>query len=168
VTDLPDLRKQYEHALAEVEEMKRALAERARNVAELEERLMRQVEEGAQEGRRARRTAVPEPTESDLARAVAAAEAEKALAQAERERLDERERNIRRVERELAGLRVQLEKEWRRATGAAPAGSRPARSRTAEPRPETEPPPPTPLPQPPAEPDFEPAATARRRTTRRR
>ncbi|MDX6481450.1 MAG: hypothetical protein QOG85_1960 [Gaiellaceae bacterium] len=94
------MRARYEHALAEVAEMKKAIAERARHVAELEERLMRQVEDGAREGgRRSRRPSAPEPTESDLARAVAAAEAEKALAVAERERLDERERNIRRVER---------------------------------------------------------------------
>ena len=123
------MRARYEHALAEIAEMKRALAERARHVAELEQRLMRQVEEGAKEKRRSRRTpAAAEPTESDLARAVAAAEAEKALATAEREKLDEREKNIRRVERELAGLRVQLEKEWRRVTDArssAPAPDAP-------------------------------------------
>src|SRR5262245_11308982 len=111
------MRARYEHALAEVAEVKRALADRARHVAELEQRLMRQFEEGARETRRTRRA---EPTESDRARAVAAAEAEKALAEAERERLDERERNIRRVERELAGMRVQLETERRRATGSAP------------------------------------------------
>ncbi len=140
--------------------MKRALAERARHVAELEERLMRQVEESATRSGSRRRAVVAEPTESDLARAVAAAEAEKALAQAERERLDERERNIRKVERELAGLRVQLEKEWRRVTGSAPAPPQPGEQQL-----ETEPRPPTPLPQPPSEP--EPAATARRRTTRR-
>jgi hypothetical protein len=162
------MRKQYEHALAEVVEMKQALAERARHVAELEQRLLRQVEEGAREsgrdGRRTRRDpAAPEPTESDLSKAVAAAEAEKALARAEREKLDERERNIRRVERELAGLRVELAKEWRRVTGSAPPSPQPAK-----PQPGTEPPPPTPLPQPPAEPELEPAATARRRTTRRR
>jgi hypothetical protein len=157
------MRAHYERALAEVAEMKHALAERARHVAELEQRLMRQVEEGARENRRTREPVGPEPTESDLARAVAAAEAEKALAQAERERLDERERNIRRVERELAGLRVQLEKEWRRGAGSAWPTPQPA-----EPQPETEPPPPTPLPQPPTEPDLDPAATARRRTTRRR
>ena len=121
------MRARYERALAEVEEMKRALAERARNVAELEERLMRQVEEGAKDGRRARRTALPEPTESDLARAVAAAEAEKALALAEREHLDERERNIRRVERELAGLRVQLDEEWKRLAAAESGTSAPPR-----------------------------------------
>ena len=82
---MQDMRARYEHALAEVAEMKRALAERARSVAELEERLLHQVEEGATKGRSARRAAAePEPTESDLARAVKAAEAEKALAEAER------------------------------------------------------------------------------------
>jgi hypothetical protein len=132
------MRARYEHALAEIAEMKRALAERARHVAELEQRLMRQVEEGAKENRRSRRTpAAPEPTESDLARAVAAAEAERALATAEREKLDERERNIRKVERELAGLRVELEKERRRATGtrsSAPAAG------SSKPEPGTKPP----------------------------
>jgi hypothetical protein len=162
------MRMRYEHALAEVTEMKRALAERARHVAELEQRLMHQVEEGARgtarEGRSARRApAATEPTDSDLAKAVAAADAEKALARAEREKLDERERNIRRVERELAGLRVQLEKEWRRVTGNAPPAPQPTKPETG-----TEPPPPTPLPQPPSEPELEPAATARRGTTRRR
>src|SRR5947209_4054018 len=115
---MPDMRARYERALAEVEEMKRNLAERAQHVAELEQRLMRQVEDGARDGRRPRRPSLAEPTESDLARAVAAAEAEKALAQAERDQLDERERNIRRVERELAGLRVQLDEEWKRLTAA--------------------------------------------------
>jgi hypothetical protein len=171
--DSPDMRTRYEHALAEVAEMKRALAERARHVAELEQRLMRQVEEGAREsvreGRRSRRAKpVIEPTESDLERAVAAADAEKALARAEREKLDERERNIRRVERELAGLRVQLEKEWRRVTGSAPASPEPAKPQPGQPRPGTsEPPPPTPLPQPPSEPELEPAATTRGRKNRR-
>jgi hypothetical protein len=169
MSDLPDMRARYEHALAEVAEMKRALAERARHVAELEQRLMRQVEEGASKSRRdagtsrRERRPAPQPTESDLARAVAAAEAEKALAQAERERLDEREHNIRRVERELAGVRVQLEQEWHRLAGSASA----PRPSPAEPQPETEPPPPTPLPQPPPDPELEPAATTRPRTTRR-
>ena len=156
---MPDMRARYERALAEVAEIKRGLAERARNVAELEQRLMRQVEEGARDGRRTRRPAVAEPTEGDLARAVAAAEAEKSLAQAEREQLDERERNIRRVERELAGLRVQLDEEWKRL---ARAESAPAAPKPAEPRPETEPPT---APRPDAE--LDPAATARPRTTRR-
>jgi hypothetical protein len=168
------MRVRYEHALVEIAEMKRSLAERARHVAELEERLMRQVEDGAREGRRTRRpAAAPEPTESDLQRAVTAAEAEKALATAEREKLDERERNIRRVERELAGLRVQLEKEWRRLKDSAPTSPQPSEPRPAKPKPAKpkqpdEPPPPTPLPQPPSEPELEPAATARRRTTKRR
>ena len=147
--------------------MKRALAERAQNVAELEQRLMRQVEDGAREGRRSRRSSVPEPTESDLTRAVAAAEAEKALAQAEREHLDERERNIRRVERELAGLRVQLEEEWKRLVAAGSTATPPP---PGEPQPESEPPPPTPLPQPQSDPqsdpDLDPAASARHGTTR--
>jgi len=142
VSDLADTKARYEHALAEVTKMKRTLAERARHVAELEERLMRQVSEGASRGVARRRPAGPEPTESELARAVSAAEAEKALAQAEREQLDERERNIRKVERELAGLRVQLEKEWRRITGenapqpteaspSAPAAAPPQQPRPA-------------------------------------
>lgn len=184
MADKPDIREQYQVALAEVAEMKRTLAERARRVGELEDRLMRQVEDGARghrlpsPRRRApgpeptesdlaravaaadaekaaaqaerkrlddreqklrkveerlkkqveaqRRAPGPEPTESDLARAVAAADAEKALAQAERERLDERERTIRKVERELAGLRMQLEKEWRRLKGTAPPAQPPS------------------------------------------
>ncbi len=169
------MRARYEHALAEVAEMKKALAERARHVAALEQRLMRQVEEGvrgsAHDGRMSRRSAGPEPTKSDLARAVADAEAEKALASAEREKLDERERNIRRVERELAGVRVQLEKEWRRVKGSAPIPAEPAEARPTKPQPKkpqpADPPPPTPLPQPPSEPELEPAATARPRRTRR-
>ena len=167
MTDLPDMRARYEHALAEVAEMKRALAERALHVAELEDRLMHQVEQGAREGRRARRPAVNEPTESDLARAIAAAEAERALAEAERERLDERERNIRRVERELAGLRVQLDEEWQRLARSGSSAPRPD-----VPQPDTELPAPTPLPQPqsdpPSDPDLDPAATARHGTTRGR
>ncbi len=138
---MPDMRAHYEHALAEVAEIKRALAERARHVAELEKRLMRQVEEGAGRGVARRDSAGPGPTRSDLARAVAAAEAEKALAQAEREQLDERERNIRHVERELAGLRVQLEKESRRLAGGN-------------------------APQQPAQPDLAPAAAALRRAAK--
>ena len=69
VTDLPDMRARYEHALAEVAEMKRALAERARHVAELEQRLMHQVEEGARrESRRTRRPGDPsQPRATSLA-----------------------------------------------------------------------------------------------------
>jgi len=39
VNDGPDMRSRYEHALAEVEEMKRALREHARNVAAREKEL---------------------------------------------------------------------------------------------------------------------------------
>jgi hypothetical protein len=156
------MRARYEEALAEVEEMKRSLRDRAQFIAELEQRLMRQAEHGGGSGRRGRRPAaapaVGGPDESDLARAVAAAEAEKALAEAEREKLDERERTIRKVERELAQLRVQLQQERARLSGD------PGYPAPAEPEPEGEPPAPTPLPQPPDEPDLEPAArTARRR-----
>jgi hypothetical protein len=138
VTDKPDMEALYRAAMAELAQMKRTLAERAKNVAALEKQLMRQVEQGAREVHRPRRATppAPEPKESDLTRAIAAAEAEKALAQAERERLEERERNIHRVERELAGLRVELEKEWLRLTGKARTPSaRPAQSRPAESRP---------------------------------
>jgi hypothetical protein len=154
VNDLPDMRARYEEALSEVEEMKRALAERARRVADLEQRLMRQAEHGGGS------LPVGGPVESDLARAVAAAEAEKALAQAEREKLDERERSIRTVERELAGLRVELEQERQRLWGGSKAQPPPREPDD----PDAEPAPPTPLPQPPTEPDLEPAAEARRRT----
>ena len=87
---------------------------------------------------------------------------ELALAKAERERLDEREQAIRKVERELAGLRMQLKEEQdaghRLALRASP-------SRSRDPEPEGQPPPPTPLPQPPTDPDLEPAASAKRRRT---
>jgi hypothetical protein len=155
VNELPDARARYEEALAEVEEMKRTLRERAQFIAELEQRLMRQAEHGGGgSARRRPRAPVAGPDESDLARAVAAAEAEKALAQAEREKLDERERTIRKVERELAGQRMRLQAEWARLGIDQPP---------AEPEPEGEPPAPTPLPSPPDEPDLEPAARASRR-----
>lgn len=83
---------------------------------------------------------------------------ELALAKAERERLDEREQAIRKVERELAGLRLHLQEEKAQLTGSAPSESQPSR----DPEPEGEPPAPTPLPQPPADPDLEPAARAKR------
>jgi hypothetical protein len=75
---------------------------------------------------------------------------ELALAKAERERLDEREQAIRKVERELAGARMQLQEEKAQLAGSAP--------NDPDAEPEGEPPPPTPLPQPPNEPDLEPAA----------
>jgi F0F1-type ATP synthase membrane subunit b/b' len=159
------MRGRYEHALAEVEEMKRRLREHARNVAAREKELEKlRLEVAGRQGRR--RAAAPTtpagPDRSDeLARAIAEAEKrereakqELALAKAERERLDEREQAIRKVERELAGLRIQLQQERERLTGSAPSEPQPA----ADPEPQGEPPPPTPLPQPPSEPDLEPAA----------
>jgi chromosome segregation ATPase len=177
VIDGPDMRSRYEDALAEVEEMKRALREHAQNVAARERELeeLRLDVAGRQGRRRPTSAAAPEPARHDelskkideLAKKIAEAEKreqealqELALAKAERERLDEREEAIRKVERELAGQRVQLEQERGRRTGtAAPAEPEPS----GEPEPDSEPPPPTPLPQPPAEPDLDPAAGSKRR-----
>jgi chromosome segregation ATPase len=162
------MRGRYEQALAEVEEMKRSLREHAQHVAarakELDE-LRLQV--AGRQGRR-RVPAPVDPGRSDeLARAIAEAEKrereavqELALAKAERERLDEREQAIRKVERELAGLRVQLQEERARLTGGRQSASQaPAR----EPEPDGDPPPPTPLPKPSTDPDLEPAATSKLR-----
>lgn len=157
------MRGRYEQALAEVEEMKRALREHAQNVAARERELEEmRLDVAGRQGRR-RNVAPVGPDRSDeLAKAIAAAEKrekealqELALAKAERERLDEREQSIRKVERELAGLRVQLQEERAKLSGAVPPEPEPVRD-PAEP--EGEPPPPTPLPQPPSEPDLEPAA----------
>src|SRR5581483_5078856 len=120
--------------LAQAEDLKRELRERARIVAERERELTemraelaRRLDGGGKRGRRAR---VPDlaAKERELAAAIAAAEkrereaaAELALAQAERERLDERERQIHEVERELAQQRVAHEPELEpAATAAAP------------------------------------------------
>ena len=162
------MRSRYEEALAEVEEMKRALREHARNVATREKELeaLRLDVAGRQASRRA---PPPNATDRNVAEAIAKAEKrereavqELALAKAERERLDEREEAIRKVERELAGLRVKLQEERARLGGPAPSEPDPSR----EPEPEGEPPPPTPLPQPPAAPDLEPAASAEPRRRR--
>jgi uncharacterized protein involved in exopolysaccharide biosynthesis len=168
VNDGLDMRGRYEQALAEVEDMKRALREHAQNVAAREKELeaLRLDVAGRQGRRRPSSTAPAGPDRSvELAEKIKEAEKreqqavqELALAKAERERLDEREQSIRKVERELAGLRVHLEQERARLTGATPAEPTPSR----ESDPEREPPPPTPLPQPPSEPDLEPAATAKR------
>jgi chromosome segregation ATPase len=157
-----DTRGRYEQALAEVEEMKRALREHAQNVAAREKELEElRLEVAGRQG--ARRPSAASGNNRDLADAVARAEKrereavqELALAKAERERLDEREQAIKKVERELAGLRIQLEEERARVTGAAHTEPEPS----GDPEPEGEPPPPTPLPQPPAAPDLEPAAGA--------
>jgi hypothetical protein len=175
VSDDLDMRGRYEHALAEVEEMKRSLREHAQNVAAREKELEElRLEVAGRQGRRRPSAPAAAPTGPDRSKELAHAisEAEKrereavqelALAKAERERLDEREQSIRRVERELAGLRVQLQEERAKLTGAVPTEPEPVR----DPEPENEPPPPTPLPQPPTEPDLEPAAGAevRRRRT---
>lgn len=155
------MRGRYEQALAEIEEMKRSLREHAQHVAAREKELEElRLEVAGRQGRR--RAPAPGPDRSEeLARAIREAEKrereavqELALARAERERLDEREQMIRKVERELAGLRIELEQERARLTGSAPAEPEPS----GEPEPEREPPPPTPLPQPPTEPDLDPAA----------
>jgi exonuclease VII large subunit len=165
------MRGRYEQALAEVEEMKRTLREHAQRVAAREKELdeLRLEVAGRQGRRRPPAAAVPPapvgPDRSkELARAIAEAEKrereasqELALAKAERERLDEREQAIRKVERELAGLRMQLQEERGRASGSAPSEPGPAH----DPEPEGEPPPPTPLPSPPSDPDLEPAARAK-------
>jgi uncharacterized protein involved in exopolysaccharide biosynthesis len=163
------MRTRYEQALAEVEEMKRALREHAQHVAAREKELedLRLELAGRQGSRRS--SASNGAKERELTKALAEAQKrereavqELALAKAERERLDEREQMIRKVERELAGLRVRLEEERARFEGAAPTEPDPSR----EPEPEADPPPPTPLPQPPAEPDLEPAAAEVRRRPR--
>jgi hypothetical protein len=165
VSDGLDMRGRYEEALSEVEEMKRRLREHAQRVAAREKELDElRLEVAGRQGRRrpAAPTAPTGPDRSDeLARKIAEAEKrereavqELALAKAERERLDEREQAIRKVERELAGLRTKLQEEQARLAGSPPSKPEPARG----PEPEGEPPPPTPLPQPPTEPDLEPAA----------
>jgi len=167
----PDMRSRYEQALAEVEEMKRALREHAHNVAAREKELEDQRLELA--GRQRRRGASGSPSSSivdeaekrtELDRLIAEAKKrereaaqELALAKAERERLDEREAAIRKVERELAGLRVQLQEERAKLGESGPTEPEPVR----DPEPDREPPPPTPLPQPPKDPDLEPAATTK-------
>ncbi len=159
------MRGRYEYALAEVEEMKRTLREHAQRVAAREKELEQlRLEVAGRQGRRRAPAPVPAPDparEDELTRKIAEAEKrekeavqELALAKAERERLDEREQSIRKVERELAGLRMQLQEERTRLTGNAPAETGPAH----EPDPAGEPPPPTPLPRPPDDPDLEPAA----------
>jgi predicted RNase H-like nuclease (RuvC/YqgF family) len=86
----------------EIEELKRTLRERA----EAAEEYLRHVE-------RLRRgmERIPAPAAAEIEQLRTAAAAELALAQAERERLEERERAVRDVERELAGLRVELARE---------------------------------------------------------
>lgn len=161
------MRNRYEQALEEVEEMKRRLREHAQRVAAREKELedLRLELAGRQGRRRPAPSAGPERSaEADKVLAEARkreeqARQELALAKAERERLDEREQAIRKVERELAGQRIKLQEERARLGGAAPSEPEPVRA----PKPDSEPPPPTPLPQPPTDPELEPAAEAKRR-----
>jgi chromosome segregation ATPase len=167
--DGPDMRNRYEQALEEVEEMKRTLREHAQRVAAREKELeeLRLELAGRQSRRRApasasggaERSAGADRALAEAQKREEQARQELALAKAERERLDEREQAIRKVERELAGQRIKLEEERARLGGAAPSEPEPER----KPDPESEPPPPTPLPQPPSGPDLEPAAEAKRR-----
>jgi hypothetical protein len=166
------MRGRYEQALAEVEEMKRKLREHAQHVAAREKELEElRLEVAGRQGRRRAPAPAPAPVGPDrsgeLAEKIAEAEKrereavqELALAKAERERLDEREQSIRKVERELAGLRVKLQEERARLSSGGPTEPEPS----DDPDPEAEPPPPTPLPQPPSEPDLEPAAGAKPRS----
>jgi len=163
------MRGRYEQALAEVEDMKRRLREHAQNVAAREKELEElRLEVAGRQGRRRASAPAPAPSGPDrsgeLAKKIAEAEKrereavqELAIAKAERERLDEREQSIRKVERELAGLRVKLQEERARVTGGGPNEPEPS-------EPDSEPPPPTPLPHPPSEPDLEPAAGAKPRS----
>lgn len=169
MNDALDMRGRYEQALAEVEDMKRRLREHAQNVAAREKELEElRLEVAGRQGRRRASAPASAPSGPDrsgeLAKKIAEAEKrereavqELALAKAERERLDEREQSIRKVERELAGLRVKLQEERARVTGGGPSEPEPS-------EPDSEPPPPTPLPQPPSEPDLEPAAGAKPRS----
>jgi chromosome segregation ATPase len=163
-----EMRDRYEAALAEVEEMKRRLREHAQRVAAREKELEQlRLDVAGRQGRR--RAAAPAPSpgpdrSDELARKIAEAEKrereavqELALAKAERERLDEREEAIRKVERELAGQRMQLKEQQARRAGSRPSEPEPSR----DPEPEGQPPAPTPLPQPPTDPDLEPAARAK-------
>ena|SRR5690349_8623006 len=168
------MRGRYEQALAEVEDIKRRLREHAQHVAAREKELEElRLEVAGRQGRRRGSAPTPAPApvgpdrSGELAEKIAEAEKrereavqELALAKAERERLDEREQSIRKVERELAGLRVKLQEERARLAGGRPTEAEPS----GEPEPDSEPPPPTPLPQPPNEPDLEPAAGAKPRS----
>lgn len=167
MSDGLDIRGRYEQALAEVEEMKRTLREHAMNVAAREKELEQlRLDVAGRQGRRRPGSAAPDPVRQDeLQKKIAEAERrekqavqELALAKAERERLEEREQSIRKVERELAGQRMKLEEERRRLGGPPPPEPEPAR----EAEPDGDPPPPTPLPQPATEPDLDPAASAKR------
>jgi len=103
----------YAEARAEVETMMAWLRERAGAVAQREREL-------AEVSNRLGGNGVVEELAS-ARRLSEAAKAEHALAVAERERLEEREAQIHRVEKELAAQRIELEE--KRAKGRRPAAS---------------------------------------------
>ena len=91
----------YTEARDEIEAMKAELRHRAEAIAERERRL-------AELERRLESSGLAEELAA-ARRATAEAEAERRLAAAERERLDEREQQIRAVEKELAARRRELD-----------------------------------------------------------
>lgn len=93
----------YDDMRGEVEMLKAQLRERAAAVAERDRELL------ALEQRLNEHGIAAELAEAK--RAAAEAEAERLLAQAERERLEEREQQIHAVEKELATLRLELERQ---------------------------------------------------------
>ncbi|HEY2072768.1 MAG TPA: hypothetical protein VGG88_04260 [Gaiellaceae bacterium] len=103
----------YAEVQAEVESMKATLRERAEAIAARERRLAELEQRVAANG-------VVDEIEA-ARRAQEQAEAERRLAAAERERLDEREQRIRSVEKELAAQRIELEQ--RRSPSCRPAAS---------------------------------------------
>jgi chromosome segregation ATPase len=90
----------YAEMQGEVEQMKASLRERAAAIAQRERRLA-ELEHRVGANGLAEELAAAQ-------RAAAEAEAERRLAAAERDRLDEREQQIRAVEKELAALRIEL------------------------------------------------------------
>lgn len=103
----------YAEAQADVESMKHELRERAAAIAARERRLAELEQRVAAKGL---------VDEIDAARrAQEQADAERRLAAAERERLDEREQRIRAVEKDLAAQRIELEQT--RGTSRRPAAS---------------------------------------------
>ena len=104
----------YAEVQGEVELMKASLRERAAAIAQRERRLAELEHHAGADGLTEELAAAR--------RAVAEADAERRLAAAERDRLEEREQRIRAVEKELAALRIELEQQRtppRRPTASA-------------------------------------------------
>lgn len=104
----------YAEMQGEVELMKASLRERAAAIAQRERRLAELEHQVGANGLTEELAAAR--------RAAAEADAERRLAAAERERLDEREQRIRVVEKELAAVRIELEQQ-RTPTPRRPAAS---------------------------------------------